>query len=45
MPYIEVQKELVILESLFRNNTYIKPFISCTTHAMDVGALTPFLGI
>jgi hypothetical protein len=26
-----------------QNNENIKPFISCTTHALDIGALTPFL--
>jgi hypothetical protein len=45
IPYIEVQNVLVIFESLFRNNTNIESFISCTTHAMDVGALTPSLGL
>jgi len=44
MPYIEVQKERAIFGSLFRNHQDIKSFVSCTTHAMDVGALTPFLG-
>ena len=45
MPYIDIQNVLDIFESLFRNNENIKSSISCTTHAMDVGALTPFLGI
>jgi len=45
MPYIEIQKGRDIFGSLFRNYKDIESFISCTTHAMDVGALTPFLGI
>jgi predicted RNase H-related nuclease YkuK (DUF458 family) len=45
IPYIEIQKEHVIFGSIFRNYKDIKSFISSTTHAMDVGALTPFLGI
>lgn len=42
---MEILKELVILEPLSRNNPYTKSFASDTTHAMDLGALTPFLGI
>lgn len=45
MPNIEIQNVHVIYESFSRNYTYIKSFTCCTTHAMDVGALTPFLGL
>jgi hypothetical protein len=44
MPYIEILKEHVIFEALLRNNKNIKSPTCCTTHAMDVGALTPSLG-
>jgi len=30
-------------EAIFRNNTYYEPYLALTTHALDVGALTPFL--
>ncbi len=45
MPYIEVLNVHVIFVSIFGNYSNIKSFTCCTTHAMDVGALTPFLGI
>jgi hypothetical protein len=41
---IEILQELVVSVYLFRNYKNIKSFIAITTHAMDVGALTPFLG-
>ena len=44
MPYIELQNEHVIYVTISRNYTYIESFTCNTTHAMDVGALTPFLG-
>lgn len=40
---IQIDQEMYVL--IFRNNAYIKSLASNTTHAMDLGALTPFLGL
>lgn len=42
---MEILREHVIYVIIFRDNTHIESSISDTTHAMDVGALTPFLGL
>jgi hypothetical protein len=44
IPIINILNGHVIFVLIFGNNKDIESFISYTTHAMDVGALTPSLG-